>query len=63
LRGVDGGVGEEGADRGGVALFDGVGAGHAAGVWEETPRDRPEFKARYAKTMQAARAAEEAVGT
>ena len=27
LRGVDGGVGEEGADRGGVALFDGVGEG------------------------------------
>jgi chlorophyllide a reductase subunit Y len=45
-----------------TAFFDGVGAGHAAGVWEETPEDRPEFKARYAKTMQAARAAEEAVG-
>ncbi|MGE0594886.1 MAG: chlorophyllide a reductase subunit Y [Hyphomonadaceae bacterium] len=44
-------------------FFEGVGAGHAAGVWEETPQDRPEFKARYAKTMQAARAAEEAVGT
>lgn len=44
-------------------FFDGVGAGHAAGVWEEKPQDRPEFKARYAKTMQAARAAEEAVGT
>ncbi|MDX2276580.1 MAG: chlorophyllide a reductase subunit Y [Hyphomonadaceae bacterium] len=44
-------------------FFEGVGAGHTAGVWEETPEDRPEFKARYAKTMQAARAAEEAVGT
>jgi chlorophyllide a reductase subunit Y len=46
-----------------TAFFEGVGAGHAAGVWEETPRDRPEFKVRYAKTMAASRAAEEAVGT
>ncbi|MDZ4691546.1 chlorophyllide a reductase subunit Y [Terricaulis sp.] len=44
-------------------FFEGVGAGHTAGVWEETPQDRPEFKARYAAKMQAARAAEEAVGT
>jgi chlorophyllide a reductase subunit Y len=46
-----------------TAFFDGVGTGHASGVWEETPQDRPEFKARYAKTMAAARAAEAAVGT
>ncbi len=44
-------------------FFDGVGEGFAAGVWEDTPQDRPEFKARYAKTMAAARAAEEAVGS
>jgi len=44
-------------------FFEGVGTGHAAGVWEDTPQDRPEFKARYAKTMAASRAAEEAVGT
>jgi chlorophyllide a reductase subunit Y len=44
-------------------FFEGVGSGHAAGVWEDTPQDRPEFKARYAKTMAASRAAEEAVGT
>jgi chlorophyllide a reductase subunit Y len=44
-------------------FFDGVGDGHAAGVWEDTPRDRPEFKARYAKTQAALRAQEEAVGT
>ena len=43
-------------------FFEGVGTGHASGVWEETPSDRPEFKARYAKTMAAARAQEEAVG-
>jgi chlorophyllide a reductase subunit Y len=45
------------------AFFDGVGTGHASGVWEEAPIDRPEFKARYAKTMAAARAKEQAVGT
>jgi chlorophyllide a reductase subunit Y len=44
------------------AFFEGVGTGHAAGVWEDTPADRPEFKARYAKTVAAARAGEEAVG-
>jgi chlorophyllide a reductase subunit Y len=26
------------------AFFDGVGRGYAAGVWEEVPRDRPEFR-------------------
>ena len=45
------------------AFFDGVGSGDTAGVWEETPVARPEFKARYAKTMAASRAAEEAVGS
>jgi chlorophyllide a reductase subunit Y len=45
------------------AFFEGVGSGATAGVWEDTPLDRPEFKARYAKTMAASRAAEEAVGT
>ena len=45
------------------AVFEGVGVGHASGVWEETPTDRPEFKARYAKTMAAARKSEESVGT
>jgi len=44
-------------------FFEGVGSGHTAGVWEETPQDRPEFKARYAAKMKAASAAEEAVGT
>jgi len=27
-----------------TAFFDGVGTGHAAGVWEDVPRDRPEFR-------------------
>jgi chlorophyllide a reductase subunit Y len=45
------------------SFFEGVGEGDSAGVWQETPVLRPEFKARYAKTMAAARKAEEAVGT
>ncbi len=44
-------------------FFDGVGTGHASGVWEDVPADRPDFKARYAKTAAALRAQEEAVGT
>ena len=35
------------------AFFEGVGEGHATGVWEETPHDRPEFKAKYAKQQAA----------
>ena len=27
-------------------FFDGVGSGDKAGVWETTPRDRPEFRAK-----------------
>jgi chlorophyllide a reductase subunit Y len=45
------------------AFFEGVGTGHAAGVWEDTPVDRPEFKARYARQMAKLRADEEAVGS
>jgi chlorophyllide a reductase subunit Y len=44
------------------AFFEGVGTGHAAGVWEDTPTDRPEFKAKYAKLQAAFRKSEEAVG-
>jgi chlorophyllide a reductase subunit Y len=33
------------------AFFAGVGTGHAAGVWEDTPRDRPEFRASYARKL------------
>ncbi len=45
------------------AFFEGVGVGHATGIWEDTPADRPEFKARYAKLQAAAAKAEEHVGT
>ncbi len=43
-------------------FFAGVGEGHASGIWEDVPRDRPEFKAKYAKQQAAARKSEEAVG-
>ena len=31
------------------AFFDGVGEGHAAGVWEGVPQDRPQFKEQVAR--------------
>jgi chlorophyllide a reductase subunit Y len=45
------------------AFFGNVGIGDNAGVWHDQPEARPEFKQRYAKTLAAARKAEEAVGT
>jgi chlorophyllide a reductase subunit Y len=44
-------------------FFAGVGAGATAGVWEDRPVDRPEFKAKYAARRIAAAKAAEAVGT
>nr|WP_298929764.1 chlorophyllide a reductase subunit Y [uncultured Erythrobacter sp.] len=44
-------------------FFEGVGTEHAAGVWEETPVDRPKFRKKYAALNEAARKAAEAVGT
>jgi len=33
------------------AFFAGVGDGSAAGIWEDTPKDRPEFRAAYRKQL------------
>jgi chlorophyllide a reductase subunit Y len=44
-------------------FFDGVGEGYTAGIWEETPQDRPEFRKKYAGMLAAKAKAEEAVGT
>jgi chlorophyllide a reductase subunit Y len=44
-------------------FFEGVGEGHAAGVWETTPEDRPQFKAKFKARRIAAAKAEEAVGS
>ncbi|WP_022977584.1 chlorophyllide a reductase subunit Y [Nevskia ramosa] len=38
-------------------FFGGVGKGDNAGVWEELPKARPEFRASYAKKMEKARKA------
>ncbi|WP_066482755.1 MULTISPECIES: chlorophyllide a reductase subunit Y [unclassified Sphingomonas] len=45
-----------------TAFFEGVGAGDAAGVWETTPADHSDFKAKYAARRIAAAKAVEAVG-
>jgi 3,8-divinyl chlorophyllide a/chlorophyllide a reductase subunit Y len=44
-------------------FFEGVGSGHAAGIWREVPIDRPEFKKKYAGMLAAKAKAEESVGT
>ena len=46
-----------------TAFFEGVGSGPTAGVWENTPVDRPEFKAKFAAKRIAAAKAEEHIGT
>jgi chlorophyllide a reductase subunit Y len=33
------------------AFFAGVGEGHAAGIWEDVPRDRPEFRDEYKRQI------------
>ena len=44
------------------AFFEGVGRGTTAGVWEETPVDQPQFKAKYAAKRIALEKAEGAIG-
>jgi chlorophyllide a reductase subunit Y len=46
-----------------TAFFDGVGTGSTAGIWSETPVDRPEFKAKFAAQRIAAAKAEESIGS
>lgn len=45
------------------AFFEGVGEGYTAGIWEDTPRDRPEFKKKFAAKQIAAAKFEEAIGS
>jgi chlorophyllide a reductase subunit Y len=33
-------------------FFEGVGTGHASGIWEEVPQDRPEFRERYQRQLE-----------
>ena len=44
-------------------FFKGVGEGYSAGIWEDTPTDRPQFKAKYAAKMVAAAKSEEFIGS
>jgi chlorophyllide a reductase subunit Y len=44
-------------------FFEGVGHEATAGVWEDKPVDRPEFKAKYAARRIAAAKASEAIGS
>ncbi|MEO0728814.1 MAG: chlorophyllide a reductase subunit Y [Pseudomonadota bacterium] len=48
-------------------FFDGVGSGHATGVWQSTmepiPQDRPNYKARFARQLEKIRRQAEAVGS
>jgi chlorophyllide a reductase subunit Y len=44
-------------------FFEGVGEGVTAGVWQDQPVDRPQFRAKYAAKRIAAAKAEEAVGS
>ena len=44
-------------------FFEGVGRGPNAGVWEDVPRDRPEFRAKYQAMLAARAKAEESTAT
>jgi chlorophyllide a reductase subunit Y len=44
------------------AFFEGVGQGHAAGVWQDVPRDRPEFRAQQLIKLKKKPKSEEAIG-
>ncbi len=44
------------------AFFEGVGTGHAAGVWETLPKDRPEFRAQRLIQLSKRPKSEEAIG-
>jgi len=35
-------------------FFSGIGEGFAAGIWNDAPRDRPEFRERYKRQIERA---------
>jgi chlorophyllide a reductase subunit Y len=43
-------------------FFESVGTGHAAGIWEDVPRDRPDFRAQTLIQLKRRPKSEEAVG-
>ena len=44
-------------------FFDGVGEGYTAGIWQDTPVDRPEFKKKYAGMLAAKQKAMESTAS
>jgi chlorophyllide a reductase subunit Y len=44
------------------AFFEGVGTGFASGVWQEVPKDRPEFKKAQLAALERRKKSEEAIG-
>ena len=44
-------------------FFEGVGEGYTAGIWQDTPVDRPEFRKKYAGMLAARAKAEESTAT
>ena len=44
-------------------FFEGIGKGYSSGIWEDTPTDRPKFKAKYAAQNALAAKAAEAIGS
>lgn len=45
------------------AFFEGVGEGHASGIWQDVPVDRPDFKKRYQGMIAAKLKAEESTAS
>jgi len=43
-------------------FFEGVGTGHSAGIWEDVPRERPEFRQQQLVQLSKRRKSEEAIG-
>ena len=43
-------------------FFEGVGTGYASGVWQDVPRDRPEFREKNLVQIAKRKKAEEAIG-
>jgi chlorophyllide a reductase subunit Y len=43
-------------------FFEGVGVGHSAGIWQDIPRDRPEFRAQRLVQLSRKPKSEEAIG-
>jgi 3,8-divinyl chlorophyllide a/chlorophyllide a reductase subunit Y len=44
-------------------FFEDVGKGHASGIWEDTPQDRPEFRKKYAGILAAKQKAMESTAS